>query len=407
MPDERKTPWGSKEMGDFLNKLGIKASGDAMSTVMALDYASRDKQRGKMQAEAYDLAIMRVSPGNPDGADPAVVRKLTNAILKEYERQDGVFQPEAYADAGPAPDDASVNFKDMEEFTRKVPKVRAMLASFLAEGKADKAKTTANTFADNAVKSGFWTKGKNELIKPMLQSAHQDAQKMKAAPPIPDGVTRGQNGVELPNIIALSAGFKRTEKEIKEAFEAQDGEEMHMVIDEATEEAAFIKREKNLDVKISQKIITDYFFTAAQQKEMRSWDDALDSQYTEDWGDEGQKQADSETDGDMDNSFYDYAKLSQSDVKKVDMKSVASVYGFGADEAGALEELAKDVVKKGADNPGVQKSAKDLMAASKKKKNAPKVKSGRHFVFALRDAVMKAMHKKKVTKPMKASDIPE
>lgn len=111
----------------------------------------------------------------------------------------------------------------MDDFTRKVPKVRAMLASFLAEGKADKAKTTANAFADNAVKSGFWTKGKNELIKPMLQSPQQDAQKMKAAPPIPDGATRGQNGVELPNIIALSAAFKRAEKEIKAAFKEKDG----------------------------------------------------------------------------------------------------------------------------------------------------------------------------------------
>ncbi|MEM7236923.1 MAG: hypothetical protein AAF501_03740, partial [Pseudomonadota bacterium] len=97
--------------------------------------------------------------------------------------------------------------------------------------------------------------------------------------------------------------------------------------------------------------------------------------------------------------------LTLSDVKKTDWSSISTLYLDTDEDADVMKNIASEIVKKGADNAGVEKSAKDLLAKAKKgKKNT--FKNFRHVVAAIVDAVTKKANGKKVTKPLKASDIP-
>ncbi|MEM9240473.1 MAG: hypothetical protein AAGB07_10890 [Pseudomonadota bacterium] len=97
--------------------------------------------------------------------------------------------------------------------------------------------------------------------------------------------------------------------------------------------------------------------------------------------------------------------LTLSDVKKTDWSSVSTLYLDSDENAEEMKAIASEIVKKGADNAGVEKSAKDLLAKAKKSKKTT-FKNFRHVVAAIVDAVTKKANGKKVTKPLKASDIP-
>ena len=96
-----------------------------------------------------------------------------------------------------------------------------------------------------------------------------------------------------------------------------------------------------------------------------------------------------------------------STVKKVDWGSLLSIYSMDPEEKEAAAEVAKQMVKKGKDSPGVLTSAKDLLSRSNKKVKGAKVKNHKHFVAALEDALVKKSESKKVTKPLKFADIPD
>ena len=97
--------------------------------------------------------------------------------------------------------------------------------------------------------------------------------------------------------------------------------------------------------------------------------------------------------------------LSLPDVKKVDFDQIASVYSMGADSGEDLFQLTQMIVKKGEDNASVMKSAKELVARSKKQKTGPKARSGFHLIQGLLDAVRRKKMKKKVTKPIKIAEV--
>ena len=313
-----KNPWGSDEFRALLKKFGIddKAKG-AMSSAMELDFASRDKRTADMVEACRELALVRVfgsTEGEPEGAQQKFVDKLTVALMKEYEKIDTAFQsqfppPPQPPEEDDADEEENNGLTESQDFNAMIKRARQDAANSFRAGKPDEAKKFVFSFADSAIKSGFWKKPAKNLVVPMLKAAAADAKKTK----------------------------------VDAAADADVG---------------------------------------AQQD--------FDAASTEYYDTESEDSAD--------------VNFGLNDVNKVDMKQVASVYGFGEDDVDMLHSLARDVVKKGADNPGVHKSAKDLVTQSKKKKNKPKVSNASYLAHALMDAVRKAVSKKKVTKPMKKNE---
>ncbi|MEM8697562.1 MAG: hypothetical protein AAGF44_00230 [Pseudomonadota bacterium] len=98
--------------------------------------------------------------------------------------------------------------------------------------------------------------------------------------------------------------------------------------------------------------------------------------------------------------------LTMRNVNQTNWPSISTLYFDDPEDAEEMKEIAAQIVKKGADNAAVQKSAKDLLAKSKKAKKGA-FKNFRHVIAAIKDAVVKKAMGKKVTKPLKASDIPD
>lgn len=429
MPDELKKPWSSSKMTELLTKLGINSSGKAMSTMFQLDDASRLDNKSDMDEAAEELATMRVSPD--EVADVAAIKKivaLKKGILKEYDRMDRLYQPEAYA----APTEPADGGSDDEttssigaDFSKKFADARGQLARLMSENEMDKAKQFASSFATESIGSGFWNKSEKDLILPLWTSAKKESKKLQSIKTLTDDdseaserftrdheMVTGLNGVQITKSMAEYSGFQKEVKAMKAAFAAKDGKGFHWAVDEATDEAAFdmdedtmIGEKHPMESTLSQQMIIDYVFTKEEQAEMQTWDNPPSTEYEFNWatGKSFKK------DGSDEVSEEEILQLvpTQKDAKKVDMQSVASVYGFGNEDVTALEDFARQVAKKGPDNPGVQKSAKDLLTKSKKQKNKPKVKNSFHLGHAMYNAMQRAMGKKKVTKPMKASEIPE
>lgn len=97
--------------------------------------------------------------------------------------------------------------------------------------------------------------------------------------------------------------------------------------------------------------------------------------------------------------------ITMRDVKQTNWSAISSLYFDTEENAEEMRAIASEIVKKGEDNAGVEKSAKDLLGKAKKAKKG-KFRNVRHLVAAIRDAVYKRAMGKKVTKPIKASDIP-
>lgn len=98
--------------------------------------------------------------------------------------------------------------------------------------------------------------------------------------------------------------------------------------------------------------------------------------------------------------------LTRDHVKQTDWDGVAGVYFGDSEDSEEMRSIAFEIIKKGEDNAGVTKSAKDLLAKSKKAKKG-KFKNFNHVIAAIKDAVFKRASGKKVTKPLKASEIPD
>lgn len=425
-------------MTELLTKLGINSSGKAMSTMFQLDDASRLNHKSDMEYAAEELATMRVSPDAvafADVADVAAIKKivaLKKGILKEYDRMDRLYQPEAYAAPSEPADSESDDGTSSSigaDFSQRFADARGQLALFMSENEMDKAKAFASSFATESIGSGFWKKSEKDLILPLWNSAKKESKKLQSIKTLTDNdseaseeanegftgdheMVTGLNGVQITKAIAEFQGFQSEVKAMKAAFAAKDGDDFYDAVDEATEEASFAMKEDTMiggkhpmENTLSQQLIIDYFFTKEEQAEMQTWDIPPSTEYKYDWVHlENTKRDDSD-----EVSEEEILQLvpTQKDAKKVDMQSVASVYGFGDEDVTELEDFARQVAKKGPDNPGVQKSAKDLLTKSKKQKNKPKVKNSFHLGHAIYNAMQRAMGKKKVTKPMKASEIPE
>ncbi len=98
-------------------------------------------------------------------------------------------------------------------------------------------------------------------------------------------------------------------------------------------------------------------------------------------------------------------KYDMGTIKRVDWQGMLSVYSMDPEEGEAAADVAKLIVKKGMESPGVLKSAKDLLTRSSKKVKGAKVKNHKHFVAAIEDAMIKKTESKKVVKPLKFADI--
>ena len=103
----------------------------------------------------------------------------------------------------------------------------------------------------------------------------------------------------------------------------------------------------------------------------------------------------------------DGTELTLRHVSGVDWGTVIKLYEIDKDEEDEMVSIAKRLVKKGPDDGGSRKAAKDLVARGKKKKKKPKLKNHHHLIAALLDAIRRKAKKKKVTKPLKPSDIPD
>lgn len=244
----------------------------------------------------------------------------------------------------------------------------------------DGAKSFLASFAQSLSKRGLDKKAVQNTVKPMLVEASKRAAKRNTpAEPVPE---------DLIKLIADDKGFQEEAKRAVKALEAQIPSEMEECLDGAVSEAMLVRDMRGFKTKITQQMVTDIIFDKKQQAEMKTWIRSP----IDDGGDE---QSD------------DGVIVTLADLKKIDYSQVASVYSFSIDDIPDLEDLAKMIVKKGVDSPAAIKSAKDVIAKSKKNKNKPKAKSGPYLAHAMLDAARRSLAKKKVTKPMKASEIEE
>ncbi|MEM9903138.1 MAG: hypothetical protein AAF865_17480 [Pseudomonadota bacterium] len=101
------------------------------------------------------------------------------------------------------------------------------------------------------------------------------------------------------------------------------------------------------------------------------------------------------------------AALSLKLVAKVDWEKFVEVYSLSPEEIEALKEIATKIVRKGPDATAVIKGGKELLARAKKAKSGAKFKNGIHVAAAVEDVLLRRAENKKLTKPMKASDIPD
>ena len=94
-------------------------------------------------------------------------------------------------------------------------------------------------------------------------------------------------------------------------------------------------------------------------------------------------------------------------VKRVDWESFTKIYNLDPKESEAAAELAREVVRKGVDSGGALSSAKALLARSGKTVKGAKVKNPKHFVGAIADVLTKRADGKRLTKPVRMSEIPD
>jgi hypothetical protein len=114
-------------------------------------------------------------------------------------------------------------------------------------------------------------------------------------------------------------------------------------------------------------------------------------------------------DEDDDNRSYADAEVdvTMNHVRQTQWSFISDLYDLPPDEADELEAIASTMVKKGEDNASVLQSSKDLLSRAKKKKKKGKFRNARHLMAAVLDAIKRKAMKKKVTKPLKPSDIPD
>jgi hypothetical protein len=99
-------------------------------------------------------------------------------------------------------------------------------------------------------------------------------------------------------------------------------------------------------------------------------------------------------------------KFTKDHVTQTKWDEVSEVYFGDKEYAAEMEKMALAMVKKGEKDKAVSTSARSLLAKSKKAKGG-KFKSIGHVVGAVSDALFKRVSGKKVTKAIKASDIPK
>lgn len=101
------------------------------------------------------------------------------------------------------------------------------------------------------------------------------------------------------------------------------------------------------------------------------------------------------------------AVLSLKLVNKVDWTKFVEVYSLTPEEIEALKDIATKIVRKGGDATAVVKASKELQMRAKKAKTGAKFKNGLHVAAAVEDMLVRRAENRKLTKPLKASDIPE
>ena len=94
-------------------------------------------------------------------------------------------------------------------------------------------------------------------------------------------------------------------------------------------------------------------------------------------------------------------------MNKVDWDKFVEIYNLVSDEVDSLKDIAKLIVRKGSDASPVIKGSKELLVRAKKSKMRPKFKNGLHVAAAVEDALVRKAESRKLTKPLKASEIPD
>ncbi len=374
--NDRKTPWGSKEMRRLLKNMGITEEGNAMSLVMSLDFASRDRKEADYKMAAYRLARLRFA-GTEQVNDPKTLSRFGEAIAAEYDALDRAFQPEAYENDEHVffDDDVSSFFGSddgSKTFAMRMSATEDRMVELFGSGDIDGGRSLASSFAKDSVNKGFWDKSESDLSQYLIKKAASEAKKRRASDKsAPKEQTKRQvqkfgteSRHELNQIIF---------KELLQGWRSGDRQKVEDATGWSIEE--LVKSGKNR--------------VEAKKAVRRMLDEAAKRAG-------GPKTADVQDD--------ESVPVKLADIKKVDFKTVADVYGFDEDDTDALTALTKSIVKKGTEDPATLKSAKDLLASSKKKKKKPKVKHGKHLVLGMMDALRRAVMKKRVTKPMKLSD---
>lgn len=413
MPE--KKPWGSKQMKALLTRIQMPNPNAAMSEVMALDFASREDNANEALTIAEDLADMHPHD-NKEG--------LIKLILNTYDKIDRAFQPEAYAQPDFEEDSESGSEDDSQpqrntggdikaEMARTIDRMAGMMAS----GNAEKAKQIGLSFATDLFESGRVNKAPAKIVRPMLESAMSKARKQgKTMEEMFEDDRRAAReqaeiDVEMDKAIWDHPDFQSIALAFTQAAAKKDAKLRDRVIAAAVNKAQQISDQKGLGLRVTEKLVLQNFLP------MDQWpDDGSDASSSSDSSSSG---GDGDNDmmddlmrmqaeqGDIPLEEDDAARLALKDVAKVKWDTISEIYGFDKDDAPELEKLATTVVKKGMDDAGAQKSAKDLLSRAQKQKKKPKVKNGKLLVFGLFDAMFRTKNKKKVTKPVKASDLPE
>ncbi len=94
-------------------------------------------------------------------------------------------------------------------------------------------------------------------------------------------------------------------------------------------------------------------------------------------------------------------------ISKVDWANFVEVYSLPPEEIEALKEIATKIVRKGMGTTPVVYAGKELLARARKAKSGARFKNGIHVAAAVEDALSRRAENRKLTRSLKASDIPD